>query len=104
MQFVKIEIEPTARIADDDYGLRFHAPPSHRPEILVIVERGTVTDRATIEFPGGRGGDNDEHNNDGHPAPRHLGDRPLVIARNDFAWLGEEQTRQPKFAFKIGSR
>src|SRR5437870_968559 len=51
LKFVEIEIVPAARIADDDDGLGFHASASRRPKILVIVERGTVTDGATIDFP-----------------------------------------------------
>ena len=110
LQFIKIEIVPAARVADNDDGLGIHAPACRRPEILVVVQRGTVTDRATIELPYGRGSDNDEHDNDCDPAPGHRRDRPLVFERRtamhalELRRLTEEQARQPKPAFKIGSR
>ena len=110
LQFIEIKIVPGARIADDDDGLRLHVPASHRPEILVVVERGPVTDRATIEFPCAGGSDNDQHNNHCDAAPGHLWNRSLVFEGRtavhalELRRFTEEQPRQPKSVFKIGSR
>jgi hypothetical protein len=51
-----------------------------------------------------------EHDNDGHPAPRHGRNRPLEFERRTamdalgFSRLPEEHPRQTKALFKIGNR
>jgi hypothetical protein len=110
LQFVEIEIVPAAGITDDDDRFGFHAPARYRPKIFVVIQGGSVTDRATVEFPGRRGSDNEQHNNNSDAAPRNLRDRPLEFERwtamdaLGFRRGAEEQTRQPKYALKIGSR
>ena len=81
LQFVEIEIEPATRIADDDDRFGLHAPPRHGPKILVVIQGGSVTNRAAIEFPGRRRGDNDQHDNNSDAAPRNLRDRALELER-----------------------
>ena len=110
LKFVEIEIVPAARIADDDDGLGFHPPASRCPKILVIVERGTVTDGATIDFPCRRCSNDDQHDCYGDAAPGQLWDRPHIFERGaamygfDFCRVPKEQPRQAKPAFKIGNR
>src|SRR5437870_9002832 len=57
LQFVEIEIEPTTGIADDNDRFGLRTPPRYRPEILVVIQSGSVTNRAAVEYPGRGGGD-----------------------------------------------
>src|SRR5205823_10348844 len=43
LQFIEIEIEPAARIADDHNGLGSHTLTCQRPEILAVIKRRTIT-------------------------------------------------------------
>ena len=110
LQFVEIQIVPSTGIADDNDRFGFSAPPRYRPEILVVIQSGSVTDRATVEFPSARRRDNDQHDDNSDTAPGNLRDRALELERwtamdaLGFRRLAEEQTRQPKDALKIGSR
>ena len=51
-QFIEIEIEQGARVADDDDRLRRHAPARLHPEVVGVVQGGSVADGADIKFPG----------------------------------------------------
>src|SRR5207253_10994444 len=110
LQFVEIQIVPSTGVADNNYRFGLHAPSRYRPEVLVVIQRGSVTNRAAVKFPGRRGGDNDQHNNNSDAAPRNLRNRALELKRWTAIYalrlrrLAEKQTRQLKYALKIGSR
>src|SRR4029077_19798201 len=110
LQFVEIKVVPATGIADDNDRFGFHAPACHGPEILVVIQSGTITDRATVEFPSARRRDNDQNDDNSDAAPRNLRDRALEFERwtavdaLGFRRSAEEQMRQPKDALKIGSR
>src|SRR4029453_8698414 len=44
LKLIKIDIEPSARIADDDERFWFNSATSERPKIFIIIERRTVAE------------------------------------------------------------
>src|SRR5207248_2269963 len=102
LQFVEIEIVPAARIANNDNRLRCDPLPGHGPQILVVIQSGSVTNRAAVEFPGARRGNNDQYDDNSDAAPWNLRDRALELERwpavyaLGFRRRAEKQTRQPK--------
>src|SRR6516162_7582052 len=43
LQFIKVEIEPAARITDDHNGFWLHASSPQCPEIPIVVQRRSIT-------------------------------------------------------------
>src|SRR4029077_8025100 len=108
--FIKIDIVPTARVTDDYKRLRSDASPSQCPQIFVIVKRRTVTDRADVQFPRSRRGNDNEHNNHSNPAPLDWRNRALKFRRRPAVDLfgprrfSEKQPRKAESLFKIGNK
>src|SRR5262245_6527642 len=63
-EFAQVDIEPGARITDNDKGVRLHNATSKRPKILVIVKRRAIAERAAVQLPRrSRGDDSDGDRN-----------------------------------------
>ena len=96
LQFIEVEIVPATGIADNDdrFGLDFS--PNQRPKIFVIVQGWTITNRATINFPCGCRGNDNDRDDDRDAAPRYRRDRALefqgrsAVHAFGFGWLPEK--------------
>jgi hypothetical protein len=60
LEFIQVDIEPGARIADNDKGFRFNNTASHCPKIFVVVKRRTITERAAVQLPRRSRSDDDD--------------------------------------------
>src|SRR5207248_11070973 len=106
----KIDIEPTARIADDHNRLGRDGATAQRPQIFAIIKSRAVTDRAAVQFPRRGRGKDDDGDDDRDPTPRHRRNRTLefkprgAVALFGTRWFPEKQARKAQSLLKIGNK